>query len=206
MELSIIVCCYNEEKNIARCLRSLINQKTHFEYEIIVVDDCSTDNSSKIVNNFSQKIRYIKNPENYGIGKTANIGIKNANGRFITRVDGDDYVSTHFVEILLVSMLETDYDAVYCDYLVVNDNEKIIGKGNSEFNPIACGIIFKFDKLISIGIYNSKLRVEEDKDLRVRFMKKFNSLHIPLPLYRYRAHSNNTTGKKIVLKHLDNKR
>ena len=184
----------------------LVDKLIDNNYEVIVVDDCSADNSASIIKNFADKVKYIKNPKNYGIGKTANIGIRNAKGRFVTRIDADDFVSMHFVEFLLISILETNNDAVYCDYLVVDDSEKIIGTGNSQLKPIACGIIFKFDKLLSIGIYNSRFKVGEDEDLRLRFKKKFNTTHLPIPLYRYRAHNSNTTGKSNVLKHVIKKK
>jgi len=59
-QISVIVCAYNEEKYIDTCLRSLMNQKVWFNFDIIVIDDCSTDNTLKILNEYSDHIKIAK--------------------------------------------------------------------------------------------------------------------------------------------------
>ena len=84
--------------------------------------------------------------------------LKLSNGEFIVRLDSDDYVNKNFLLFLLefIERNSEEIDAVSCDYLVVNDQEKIISKENCLKKPIACGIIFKTSHLISLGLYNEK--------------------------------------------------
>ena len=85
------------------------------------------------------------------------------------------------------------YDAVSCDYLVVDSNENIISRENSLEEPIACAIMVYKDKLTQVGLYDSKFRLMEEQDLRNRFTKKFKIVNIEIPLYRYLMHENNAT-------------
>jgi hypothetical protein len=88
-------------------------------------------------------------------------------------------------------------DAVACDYVLVNEKEEHIKRVNAHKNPIACGIMFRAERLISIGLYDPKFMFNEDMDLRIRFENKFTVKHIELPLYRYRQHNNNSSKDEI---------
>ena len=198
IKISVIVPVYNREKFIGRCLRSLISQSIGINnFEIILVDDGSTDSSNKIYQAFSDEIRVIKHKKNLGLPTSLNTGIKNAKGRFLVRVDSDDYVNSEFLQILFLFMSENpDYDAVSCDYLLVDDKEQTLKRVNCLKNPIGCGIMFKTNHLIEIGLYNEKFLLHEEKELRARFEKKYSISRVPLPLYRYRKHSSNMTNDK----------
>jgi glycosyltransferase involved in cell wall biosynthesis len=162
----------------------------------VVVDDGSTDSTLEILNNFSysEKLRIISNRENRGIGYTANTGIKLARGRLVVRVDADDYVSEYFLQTLFLAIHGQDqFKAVTCDYgLVSEDGHNLQARKFSEF-PIACGILFEKEALIAVGIYNDNLRVFEEEELMLRFSQKFRILNIPINLYRYRMHADNTS-------------
>lgn len=94
-KVSVIVPIYNAEKYLKRCIDSLINQSLK-EIEILLVDDCSTDHSRQIIQEYEKKypnkIIAIYNSSNLGIGKTRNKAIKKASGEYIGFVDSDDYV------------------------------------------------------------------------------------------------------------------
>tara|TARA_B100001769_G_C21985563_1_gene529771 strand:+ start:341 stop:940 length:600 start_codon:yes stop_codon:yes gene_type:complete len=194
-QISIIVPVYNREKYVGRCLRSLLSQSMGREnYEIIVVDDGSTDSTMKILKAFEDEIKILKNDKNIGLPASLNLGIKNAKGKYIVRVDSDDYVNVEFLKILYLFIhLNENIDASACDYYLVNDDEKVIKKVNCDQNPIGCGIMFEAQHLISIGLYNENFLLNEEKELRERFVKKYKITRIPLPLYRYRQHDNNMT-------------
>ena len=89
-----------------------------------------------------------------------------------------------------------DFDAAACDYYLVNDKEDIIRRVDCSKEPIGCGIIFRTENLIDIGMYDEKFLLDEEKELRKRFEKKYNIHRIPLPLYRYRRHNNNLTNSR----------
>lgn len=206
-DVSVIIPVHNQELYIARCLRSIIGQSfDNKKYEIIVVDDNSNDKTSKIIKIFKEKIKIIRNKKKFGLPKSINTGIKKASGKYIVRLDSDDYVNRDFLKILYLFISHNpNLDAVSSDYYLVNDKETIIEKKNCLKSPIACGIMFKIDQLIEIGLYDEKFFVREDKDLRYRFLKKFKITRIPLPLYRYRRHKNNITNNKLLMKkHLKN--
>ena len=206
-EISIIICCYNHEKWIERCLRSILHQKNikDSEYEVIIIDDNSADNSFKIINKFKfENFISVKNKRNVGLPSSINKGISLAQGRYIVRVDSDDYVSRDFLFLIKLFLdLNREYQAVAVDYYKVNDKEQILEKINCFKNQIACGILFRKECLIDIGLYDKKFKMREGHELRKRFEKKFSIARLNIPLYKYRSHSKNRTQKKSVLKKYD---
>ena len=107
-QLSIIIPVYNLQEYIGVCLDSCINQTMKNEsYEVICVNDGSTDNSLTIINEYCRKDERIKvvNQENYGVSAARNMGLSLAQGKYVWFVDGDDMLIQNSVEILLYIML-----------------------------------------------------------------------------------------------------
>ena len=196
IKISVIVPVYNQEKFLGRCIRSLLSQQYNKNnYEIIIVNDGSTDNTPKVINKYANQLEILNNKDNLGLPQSLNIGINYASGSFIIRVDSDDYVNNKFLLYLSDFLIENpEYDAVASDYLLVNDTEAVLKRENCEVNPIACGIMFRLEQLIDIGLYNEEFHFREEEELRKRFEKKYSIHRIPLPLYRYRKHENNMTN------------
>ncbi len=197
-KISVIIPVYNQEKYLSRCLRSLMDQTLEKkDYEIIVVNDGSTDRTQFVAEMFKDDIKIIKNKKNKGLPFSINSGILSAKGRFIVRVDSDDYVNTEFLNIPY-NFLSTnpEMDAVSCDYYLVDDKEEILKRENSSKKPVGCGIMFRVEHLLDLGMYDNSFLVHEDKDLRIRFLKKYKIHRIALPLYRYRKHGTNITNNK----------
>ena len=112
--ISIVTTCYNLEDYIEDCLVSLINQ-SYENLEIIVVNDCSTDNSLSIIKKIADKdsrIKIINNDINLGAGKSRKIGIESANGDYIMLVDGDDWITSNYLKTLYDSAKSNDADIV----------------------------------------------------------------------------------------------
>lgn len=202
MELSVVVTNYNYARYIGRCIRSLLNQSlSRKDFEIIVVDDCSTDESVEILNTFGENIRTVVLPKNLGLAASSNHGIRNAQGRYIVRVDSDDYVHPDFLRILLLSFefFGKEVEAISVDYYLVSPEGEIISYGDSSQSPIACGIAFKIDAIESLGYYNPKLRLGEEIDLRKRFeAENFIIKHINLPLYKYVQHNSSLSKRSLI--------
>lgn len=194
--VSVIVATYNQEKFIGRCLRSLLNQTIpHEKYEIIVINDGSTDRTPYALELFHDAIHPITNQTNIGLPASVNRGIMAARSQFIVRVDSDDYVNVNFLNFLHFYLAQNQYaDAVACDYLLVNDAEDVLERVNCMDRPIGCGIMFRRQQLLEIGMYDESFRYHEDQDLRIRFEKKYTVSRLELPLYRYRRHENNITN------------
>ena len=201
--VSIIVPAFNQEKFIGRCLRSLLAQDfKKDEFEIIVINDGSIDKTSYALNIFKDDISIINNKKNKGLPYCLNLAIKKSKSKYIIRVDADDYVNENFIKFLVLHLeLNNNLDAVACDYYMVDNEENVIEQKNCMKDPIACGILFRTDQIIDIGLYDEEFLLHEEKDLRIRFLKKYNIDRAKLPLYRYRLHENNNTKNLKKMKH-----
>lgn len=204
-QLTVIIPLYNREKYINRTLRSLFNQSLDKNFfDIVIVDDCSSDNSIKAISPYEEQVNLIINEKNFGLPKTLNIAIKNANTRYFIRVDSDDYVNEHFLLIMLQAiLLNNEYKAIACDYYLVDEDENFIEKISSKSKPIGCGVIFERDSFIDLGLYNENFLINEEIELMSRFTQKYKLLNIPFPLYRYRMHKNNLTKNKKLKEKFD---
>ena len=118
-ELSIIVPVYNVEKYLEKCMDSIINQKTNFSYEVICVNDGSTDSSLEILNKYANKYKQVKiiSEKNQGLSAARNTGIKNSSGKYLMFIDSDDYIAETCVEKLMKEATKEDYDLVKAGYI-----------------------------------------------------------------------------------------
>ena len=124
----------------------------------------------------------------------------------MVRVDADDWVQEDFLNIMSTFLyINKNLDAVACDYYLVDNEEEVIERKSSLTEPIGCGIMFKSNQLFEIGLYDEDFRLNEEKELRIRFEKKYVIEHLKLPLYRYRRHQDNITNNKKELKLHDKK-
>ncbi|MFC1930555.1 glycosyltransferase family 2 protein [Chloroflexota bacterium] len=201
MNVSVIIATYNYARYIGRAIRSVINQSFPKDsYEIIVVDDGSTDNTIKVLEPFREWIKVVSLGQHKGLPYACNEGIEKALGRYVVRVDADDYVHEDFLKVeYLYLSLNTHFDAVACDYYLVDENENHIARKNVDTDPIACGIMFKKDNLVDIGLYDENFLMLEEVELRIRYLEKFKIHRIELPFYRYRMHKSNLTSDKKSL-------
>lgn len=203
-EVSIIVTCYNYGFWLHRCFRSLLNQKyvdKNF-YEIIFIDDGSVDNSLSIAKNYSEKfpcIKILSNQTNQGLPVSCNKAIEESSGRFIVRVDADDYVTRDFVFFGAKFLIKNSrYQAMACDYVIIDEEENEIQRINQFEKEIACGIFFKREHIFDIGLYNSEFKMREGHELMQRFKNKYLVGRIELPLYKYQQHSKNRSNQEII--------
>ena len=126
LKLTVIVPTYNVEDYISRCLDSLLNQDD-IEIEIIVVNDGSTDNTHKIINEYQKKYDNIKiiNENNQGLYKAKTNGIGFATYDFITFCDPDDYIDANFYAPILNRMIENEADIIQFGYRRIKDEKTI---------------------------------------------------------------------------------
>ncbi|MDP6906917.1 MAG: glycosyltransferase family A protein [Candidatus Thalassarchaeaceae archaeon] len=198
LKVSVIVTNYNYSSFIGRCLRSLLSQSMPTEeYEVIVVDDGSTDNSREIIESFGDKINAIY-VENGGVAKASNIGIQAAKGPFVMRVDADDYVNPHMLLIMSEALFwNPDFGFVYCDHFRVDEREERVER--IRLNTVdklynhGAGILFRKANLESLGLYDVDIDNCEDFDLLIRYLKNWDGYHVKMPLYRYTQHGNSLT-------------
>ena len=133
MKVSVLIPVYNVEKYIARCLDSVLAQ-TFQDFEIIVVDDCGTDDTMHIVDEYAQKdhrIKIIHHDKNHGPMVARQTAYINASGKYIIFLDSDDFLQPNAIETLYKRILESKADIVCTEYQVVN-NAGIIEKHDSK--------------------------------------------------------------------------
>jgi glycosyltransferase involved in cell wall biosynthesis len=185
----------NEERFIERALRSCVHQSAPRDlYEIFVVDDGSSDATHRIAEGFDG-VHLLTNETQLGLPASLNRGLKAAQCRFVVRVDADDYVHHDFIRVLSLFLELNPYmDAVACDYLTVDEREDHLEHVNCLERPIGCGIMFRKERLIELGLYDESFLMAEDLDLRLRFEQRWRMHRVELPLYRYRLHGENMTS------------
>jgi glycosyltransferase involved in cell wall biosynthesis len=192
VEISVIITNYNYGKYVARAIRSVLNQSFHRdEYEVIVIDDCSTDNSKSVIESFSGHVKAMYNDKNLGLAASCNKAIRAAMGKYVIRLDADDYVHKDWLLILHAYLAHNkDMDAVSTDYTEVDEKENILKRKCGITWPIACSVMYRTDQIIQLGLYDETLP-REDFEFRKRFLEaKYQIYNIPVPLYRYTMHSN----------------
>ena len=115
-KVSVIVSVYNTEKYVQKCIDSILNQ-TYPNIELILIDDCSVDNSREILRKYKNKsnVILIENKKNSGLSYSRNVGLKNSTGEFIGYIDSDDYIDPDYYEKLVESIIEKQADIAVCD-------------------------------------------------------------------------------------------
>lgn len=134
-KFSLIIPAYNVEKYIKKCLDSVLNQ-TYNNYEIIIINDGSTDNTSKILESYksNKKIKII-NQENKGLSSARNMGVSNAKGDYILFIDSDDFIEKELLETLNKTI--KDEDLIRFQIRTLDETNKIIKEYKEEtFNNL----------------------------------------------------------------------
>ena len=230
MFFSIIVPVYNVEKYIDECLKSLINQ-TFEDFEIVIVDDGSTDSSGKICDDYASKDNRIKviHKKNEGLLMARRTGLSECQGEYILHCDSDDYVSIKLLETVKNEIDNSHPDMVMFGYSVINDEHKILENHYDIFRDREFFSGKKREKLIKelssatwlnnmwskatkrecvdldqdYSKYKS-IKMGEDIFQVVSLVEKCESfVYLAEPLYLYRS---NTSGmsKNIEVFYLDN--
>ena len=132
IDLSIIVPAYNAANTIEECVRSVINQKCKYSYELIIVNDGSTDNTLALVEKIQDSHIVLINQENRGFSVARNRGIDEATGRYITFLDSDDYLVDNCLEKMMDRITEADADIVQGSFYAFNDSAKMYSMMNDE--------------------------------------------------------------------------
>lgn len=128
LDVSVIIPTYNSAKFISKCLDSMERQKFR-NFEVIIVDDNSSDNTLEILEEFRKLscllVTIIRNDTNKGPGVSRETGLKNANGRYITFCDSDDWYEDGFLSTLHRKIAGEGYDIVFCNYYKVLGDKKL---------------------------------------------------------------------------------
>lgn len=145
-KISIIIPMYNAEKHIERCVKSILNQ-TYSQYEIIIINDGSTDNSKIICEKLIEENNSIKliNIENSGVSFARNIGIDNAIGRYFLFIDSDDWIEPDTLEVAYNTIISNESDIVIFGF--VYDRYKKNALIKSEIKSVLYNENFAVDEM-----------------------------------------------------------
>ena len=213
--VSIIIPIYNSEKYLERCLKSISNQ--YFtDFECIMINDGSVDNSEKICLKYSQiddRFIYCRK-ENGGVSTARNTGLEICNGEYICFVDADDFIENNTISVLHNIMVENNLDFVQCTFTRKTDysndttykNDLQIYYGTHIYDevmnmygkliPFVAGGLFK-SEIIGELRFDVNYNFGEDFLFLVNYLKNCSSVaHISLPLYHYIFNDESATQSK----------
>lgn len=179
-KISVIVPVYNIEKYISRCLESIINQ-TYKNLEIIVIDDGSSDNTGKIIDDFAKRDKrvIVIHQDNKGVSSARNKGLDIATGQYIGFVDGDDTLDKDMYDFLLKNIKKYDADISHCGYRLIEDKKETLFYGSGKIiiqdrkkgildlmdgsliEPTLCNKLFKRQLLEYIRL-DENIKINED--------------------------------------------
>ena len=156
-KISVIVAVYNTQDYIDKCLDSLVNQ-SYENIEIIVIEDCSTDNSKEVLKKYENNKKCIisYNEKNSGLSYSRNKGMKLSTGDYLGFIDSDDYVDEYYFEKLMNAIINNQAEVAVCDMKLVyeeNDSYQLSRCFDGDFNTLsvvnnglaasACNKLFK---------------------------------------------------------------
>ena len=220
-EISVIIPSYNNAPYIGKAIESILNQ-SFTDFEVIVIEDCSTDNSREVINSYMEqdsRIHVIHHEKNKGVAAARNSGIQAAKGEFIAILDADDEFLPTRLQLLYEKIIkEPNIALVHSDIFVVNEQKKIkwVIKGepiySEEYIPgevlrrRGCHLgqpLMRKACMELVGLYDETLPGAEDYDLYHRLTHHYPVAYVQEPLYLYRLHETNATKKyrKILMQY-----
>jgi len=200
--ISVIIPTYNSEQFILQSVISVFKQ-SYKNYELIVVDDGSTDNTRNLLNQYRKNLQYIYQ-KNSGVSSARNTGIKKSKGEYIAILESDDFYEKYFLEELAEFIDIIDTDIVYCNMNIVDENNKNIGiRYKKEPEPVTIkrmliqNYIVPSQTLIrkklieNIGLFDEQIEVGDDWDFWLRaLLNGCNFKYLNKCLTNYRVYKN----------------
>lgn len=213
-ELTVSMPAYNTGRYIDKAIESVLKQEG-VNFELIVVDDGSEDDTAKVVQSFcNPKVRLIRNQKNMGIAYCHNMVIERSSSPFIAHVDSDDLVLSGAFQ-KMIGMLKTSsrIGQVHCNYLVADEDGTIIRNSSQKTDMdyrrellVRGGVMnhlrtYRREVFQVVGKFNEKLRYSIDTEMALRVIDRYDIRLVPEYLYCRRRHSRNTS-QSMSLKEL----
>ena len=213
--ISIILPVYNSENYILECLES-IKIQTMQNFEVILIDDKSTDKSPEIINNYLKiicvKFKIIRNKSNIGITRSLNKAFKISNSKYIARIDADDinkpdrfeiqfkYLEkNHDISLVGSNVEYINKDGKFIEYSDLPLNHLDIKSSLFLYNPMVHSTIFFRKKIFSYNPYNEKFHTSQDYDMYCRIINSHKFANIKKPLVKFRFHNQSISSHKEKL-------
>lgn len=208
--ISIVLPVYNGERFLAESIESVINQ-TYQNWELLILDDCSKDNTACIAKKYSAKdnrIHYYLNEKNLRLPGNLNRGFSLAKGKYLTWTSDDNMYRPNALECMLNKLKENaDIDLVYASYQVIDENRKPVMVSEADHrgkdhilgsNVVGACFLYTRKAYELVGDYDTDLLLVEDFDYWQRMFACVRATCIDEVLYDYRWHENSLTSTKKV--------
>lgn len=209
-KISVIMSVYNGEAFLHETIASILNQ-TFSDFEFIIINDGSTDNTSTILESFTDSRIRVFNQENIGLTKSLNIGLEKAKGEYIARQDTDDISDLQRLEYEVDFMKNhPDVGLVGTCGTVINEKGKFLQSWKLPENHyninemLLCGnsfihgsVLFRRECLTTVGHYREEFEYAQDYDLWLRIAEQYKVANIDKELYKYRLSANAISRKKM---------
>jgi glycosyltransferase involved in cell wall biosynthesis len=197
--VSIILPTYNGSKYIRQSIGSCLAQ-SHKNFELIIVDDCSMDDTPRIIESYNDKrIRYIRHGMNKRLPESLNTGFADSKGEYLTWTSDDNFYFPAAIERMLSFMKRERCDFVYSAYYSGRDDEglkpaEIVRLPESpsfkKNNYVRACFLYSREVRQAVGRYNPEVELSEDYDYWIRVSRIFRMCYLDEPLYFYRYHKN----------------
>lgn len=207
-KISVVLPVYNGMKYIEESIESILHQ-TLIDWELIIVNDCSTDSTSDIIKRYAdldKRISVINNSTNQKLPRSLNIGFSYANGEYLTWTSDDNIYENNAFEIMSNYLDENPLEVLVCtkmDY--ISDNAKYKGVTSEDYsnakmcldNCIGASFMYKREVLGVLGEYNTNFFLVEDYEYWLRILFHYKSIgYINKVLYHYRQHAGSLTSTR----------
>jgi len=204
--VSLIVPAYNSAAFIQEAIESVRAQSYPY-WELIIVDDCSTDDTYKLAANvakFDHRVKVFRNEQNLGTAGNRKAAFMRSTGEFIAHFDSDDILERYAIEETLRAFaMRPTVSLIYSDLADIDINGQLVGyRNHPPFDPNRLYEhgwrpfgMYRRTVMDKIAGYNDKLPSCEDGDLFMQIAEHFEIYKLPKVLYQYRAHGNNTSSK-----------
>ncbi len=207
--ITVYITNHNYGRYIAQSIQSVLDQSFQ-DFEIIIIDDGSTDNSRDIIEQYekNQKVIVIYQ-DNKGLTVSNNIALKLARGEFIVRLDADDYFTKDALKLMVREFENEHLGMLFGDWYLIDENNEVLGveqrhnfnKDVTLYDQPAHGACTMFRKscLMQLGGYDETITRQDGFELWLRFIEQFEVGNINVPLFYYRQHSKNLTKDEVKL-------
>jgi glycosyltransferase involved in cell wall biosynthesis len=210
--VSVITACYNSERHISETINSVINQ-TYQNWELLLVDDCSIDNTIALIEELQKtdkRIKLVQLKENSGAAVTRNTAIKEAKGTFIAFLDSDDKWLPKKLEMQLEFMISNNYNLTHTAYELIDNLGNILNKTITPAKILSYNDMLYSNKIGCLtAMYNQSelgkihmplLRKRQDYGLWLKILKTGEKAYgLPEVLSLYRNTENSISNNKLDL-------
>ena len=213
---TVIIPAFNYERYVEECIASCVGQEEpHGGYEIVLIDDGSTDGTAEIARRFEPRVHVIAT-ENGGIERAANLGLQKARGRFVLRVDADDRLRPEYLRSMVPALERRDVAFVYSEYETIDAQGRRTGTITlPDFDPqeisfrgdfLATGTLYRKSAVMQLGAYNERVMNSglENFELILRMLASgLEGYCVHTMLFGHRFHGANlsTTRKQSIIEY-----